>query len=196
MKSRSIYLLLLSGLLLTSCSDEKGSSTGLFGTNNPVKNTIAPTTPGNYNQWLLGNIGQYGYLETVNPNKYDAWSFYIICSGGNIQRQGATADHWQGTVDDESIRMDADVNGDWNNWTYHSVTYNTTYYIRSARGNDMNEWKILSGNQQYLFTIKTMKSSGWNKWEIDGVVPESHQENLIGLFFIPVLYATTQPVIN
>ena len=32
--------------------------------------------------------------------------------------------------------------------------------------------------------------------KIVGTVPESHEENLVGLFFIPVMYATTQPVIN
>jgi hypothetical protein len=194
-KSRSIYLFILTGLLLTSCSEDNGSATDMFGTNNPIKNTIAPSTAGNYNQWLLGNIGQYGYLETVTAGNFDAWSFYIVCSGGDLQQE-SNRFHWSGDVNGEVIKMDADQDDNWNNWTYRSITYNKTYYIRSARGNDMNEWNILDAHEHYLFTIKTIKEAGWNKWEITGTVPESHEENLVGLFFIPVLYATTQPVIQ
>lgn len=194
-KTRSIYLFLVAGLLLTSCSEDNGTATDMFGTNNPVKNTIAPGTSGDYNQWLLGNIGQYGYLQTVGVNNFDAWSFYIVCSGGNLEIVDNRS-HWAGTVGSEDISMNADVEDDWNNWTYRSITYNKTYYIRTERSNDMNEWRILGSSEQYLFTIKTTKEAGWNKWEIVGTVPESHEENLVGLFFIPVLYATTQPVIQ
>ena len=195
MKSRSIYLFMLAGMLFTSCAEEGGSAADMFGAANGTKNTIAPSMAGDYNQWLLGNIGQYGYLQTVNPNHFNAWSFYIVCSGGNLQMQNNRS-HWSGTVGTEQIRMDADVEDNWNNWTYRSITYNKTYFVRSARANDMNEWQILGNSEQYLFTIKTIKESGWNKWEIVGTVPESHQENLVGLFFIPVLYATNQPVIQ
>jgi hypothetical protein len=195
MKLRSIYLFMLATLFLTSCAEEGGSATDMFGTNNPIKNTIAPSTAGDYNQWLLGNIGQYGYLQTVNPNDFDSWSFYIVCSGGNLAIENNRS-HWLGTVGSEMIRMDADVDDNWNSWTYRSITYSKTYLIRTERANDMNEWRILNSNENYLFTIKTTKESGWNKWEIVGIVPESHEENLVGLFFIPVLYATTQPVIN
>ncbi len=195
MKTRFIPLFILIGLTITSCAEDSGSATDMFGTDNTIKNTIAPSTAGNYNQWLLGNIGQYGYLQTDNNNDFDSWSFYIVCSGGNIQ-QVDNRFHWAGLVDSEQIRMDADVTDNWNNWTYQSITYSKTYYIRTERANDMNEWRILNANEQYLFTIKTTKEAGWNKWEIVGTVPESHQENLVGLFFIPVLYATTQAVIN
>src|SRR5687767_5777600 len=118
MKSRSIYLFLLAGLLLTSC-EETGSATDMFGTDNTIKNTIAPGTAGDYNQWLLGNIGQYGYLQTSSPNNFNAWNFYIVCSGGNLEIQNNRS-HWAGTVGSENIRMDADVQDDWNNWTYQS----------------------------------------------------------------------------
>jgi hypothetical protein len=179
----------------TSCAEESGES--MFNTNPMVvKNTITPTTPGDYNRWLLGNIGQYGYLQTENPNNFSSWSFYIICSGGNFTQVAGSPFHWAGSVDSESLTMDATIDNNWNEWVYTSITYNTTYYIKTTLPDNYNGWSIYNENEQRLFEIKTTQNQQWNRWEIVGEVPESHQMNLVGLFFIPVYYATTQPVIG
>jgi hypothetical protein len=187
----------LLALTITSCSDDTTDASNQFNVD-PAKivNSISPTTNGDYNKWLLGNIGQYGYLETQSANDYTAWQFYIICSGGNLQQVNNSRFNWIGTVGNESLTIRSTVDESWNEWKFTSLTYNTSYYIRMARTNDFNEWGIFTNSNQHLFTIKTQKDALWNKWEIDGEVPESHNMNLVGLFFIPVLYATTQPVIN
>ncbi len=193
MKRILLPVLVIFAFSFSSCTDENGNATDMFG-KDPVKvyNTITPTEAGNYNRWLLGNIGQYGYLETQMVNDFTAWQFYIICSGGTIE-QVNNRYHWVGTVDNEYIKMDASMDDSWNEWEYTSITYNTTYYIRTARIDDCNEWGIYNNSDAHLFTIKTMEENKWNKWEIVGEVPESHQMNLVGLFFIPVYFATTQP---
>lgn len=194
MKRILFPVLAILALSFTSCTDESGNASDMFG-KDPAKvyNTITPTEAGNYNKWLLGNIGQYGYLKTLINDDFTAWQFYIICSGGTIE-QVNNRFHWTGTVDNEYIKMDASMDDSWNEWAYTSITYNTTYYIRTARIDDCNEWGIYNNSDEHLFTIKTMEENKWNKWEIVGEVPESHQMNLVGLFFIPVYFATTQPM--
>jgi hypothetical protein len=188
------FVLAFFSLTLLSCEEQKGNSDLFSKDPSHVKNTITPTVTGNYNKWLLGNIGQYGYLQTQVDNEYSAWQFYIICSSGTIQQVNNSRFHWAGSVGDEVLRMDATTDGSWNEWKYTSITYNISYYIRSARVDDCNEWGIYTSTDQHLFDIKTMKDTEWSKWEIVGDVPESHQMNLVGLFFVPVYFATTQPM--
>ncbi len=191
-----IFTIAFAGLALTSCDDSDGGLSDFINASSPtVKNTIQPAVAGDYNNWLLGNIAQYGNIETQTPNDFTAWEFYVICSSGYIE-QANNRFHWTGNVSGEAIRMDASVDDNWNEWEYRSITYNITYFIRTARPDDTNEWEIFGAANEYLFTIKTIKTGEWNRWEIVGVVPESHQQSLIGLFFIPVYFATTQPVMG
>lgn len=180
-----------------SCTDENGGASDMFNVDPPkIVNSISPTTAGNYNKWLLGNIGQYGYLETQSTNDFTAWQFYIICSGGTVEQVNNNRFNWTGNVDGESLTIRSTVDESWDEWKFESLTYNISYYIRMTRTNDFNEWGIYNNSNQYLFSIKTQKDAQWNKWEIVGEVPESHSMNLFGLFFVPVLYATTQPVMQ
>jgi hypothetical protein len=191
-----IFALALTSLTFTSCADDDGGLSNFINAGSPaVKNTIQPAIPGNYNNWLLGNIAQYGNIETRNDNDFTAWEFYVICSGGFLE-QVNNRYHWAGEVSGEEITIDAAQDDDWNNWEYHSNTYNTSYYIHTVRTDDTNEWNILGNGHEYLFTIKTIKTGEWNRWEIVGTVPESHSQSLIGLFFVPVFFATTQPVMG